>query len=267
MKLLFLGSGSAFTTGADNYHSNMLLINDRGDKLLLDCGSDIRFSLYDAGFSYTDITDIYISHLHADHVGGMEYIGLTTLFNPRCDKPKLYVSKDVASELWDRSLSGGMRDIGGNIADLNTYFELVKVDYNGHFIWQNHKFNLVRVIHIHNGFNLMPSYGLFFEIEGVKVFLTTDTQLCLAENGQYYEEADIIFHDCETSEYPSPVHVSYDKLAQLPTKIKRKMWLYGYQPGALPDAKKDGFLGFVKRGQVFNFSNSQAIQVSNYLLK
>ena len=54
----------------------MLLINEQGNKLLIDCGSDIRFSLYAAGFSHLDITDIYISHLHADHAGGLEYIGL-----------------------------------------------------------------------------------------------------------------------------------------------------------------------------------------------
>ena len=31
------------------------------------------------------------------------------------------------------------------------------------------------------------------------------------------------------------------------------MWLYGYQPVSLPDAKKDGFRGFVQRGQIFEF--------------
>ncbi|MFP4300350.1 MAG: MBL fold metallo-hydrolase, partial [Spirulinaceae cyanobacterium] len=153
MKLLFLGSGSAFTTGADNYHSNMLLMSDRGDKLLLDCGSDIRFSLYDSGFSYQDITDIYISHLHADHVGGMEYIGLRCLFDPNCKKPNLYLSKDIASELWERSLSGGMRHIGGDIANLDTYFNVCPINYQDTFVWQDINFKLIRVIHIHNGFS------------------------------------------------------------------------------------------------------------------
>ena len=38
-------------------------------------------------------------------------------------------------------------------------------------------------------------------------------------------------------------------------KIKNKMWLYGYQAGVLPDAKKDGFCGFVECRQVFDFSS------------
>ena len=63
-KLIFLGSGSAFTVGANNFQSNILLVTEQNHKLLIDCGTDIRLSLYAAGLSYLDITDIYISHLH-----------------------------------------------------------------------------------------------------------------------------------------------------------------------------------------------------------
>ena len=37
------------------------------------------------------------------------------------------------------------------------------------------------------------------------------------------------------------------------------MWLCGYQPGPKPDAVADGFLGFVKRGQVFDFPSPDPI--------
>jgi hypothetical protein len=105
----------------------------------------------------------------------------------------------------------------------------------------------------------MPAYGLFFEIEGVKIYLSTDTQLSLHTNGKFYEEADIIFHDCETSLYPSPVHASYKQLTKLPETLKNKMWLYGYQPTVLPDPQKDGFLGFVKCGQIFEFPAMESV--------
>ncbi|MEM9538712.1 MAG: MBL fold metallo-hydrolase [Cyanobacteria bacterium P01_E01_bin.42] len=253
MKLLFLGSGSAFTVGANNYQSNMLLMDERGRKLLIDCGSDIRFSLHDRGYSYQDITDIYISHLHADHVGGMEFIGLATLFDPRCPKPNLYASKDVMAELWDRCLAGGMQSIGNDLADLDTFFNVHKIRRNSYFVWNDIQFFLVRVLHIDNGYALMPSYGLFFTLGDKKVFLTTDTQIALDTTQEYYENADIIFHDCETSRFPTSVHAHYQELAKLPERWKNKMWLYGYQPGVLPDARGEGFLGFVQRGQIFEF--------------
>lgn len=252
VELLFLGSGSAFTLGTDNFQSNMLLISE-GDKLLIDCGSDIRFSLHKADYSYLDITDIYISHLHSDHVGGLEYIGLSTKFDPKCNKPILYLSKDIASELWEKTLSGGMSSIEGSITNFNTFYEVYAIEQDGYFTWKNIQFHLVKVIHVNNGCFVMPSYGLFFEVEGVKVFLTTDTQLCLDEVGKYYQQADIIFQDCEISQSPSPVHAHYQQLLTLPEKIRNKMWLYGYQPEKLPDALCDGFRGFVKRGQTFDF--------------
>ncbi|MCC5669304.1 MBL fold metallo-hydrolase [Nostoc sp. CHAB 5784] len=252
MKLIFLGSGSAFTVGADNFQSNILL-TDQEKKLLIDCGSDIRFSLHAVELSYLDITDIYISHLHSDHIGGLEYIGFSTKFDPRCQKPNLYLSKDLAGEIWERSLSGGMRSVQGDVTDLNSFFNVNIIPRHENFTWGGIKFHTVRVIHVDNGYFLMPSYGLFFEINGTKVFLTTDTQLALEENGEFYEQADIIFHDCETAKFPSTVHAHYEQLVTLPDKIKNKIWLYGYQPGTLPDARKDGFHGFVKRGQTFDF--------------
>jgi ribonuclease BN (tRNA processing enzyme) len=253
IKLFFLGSGSAFTVGADNFQSNMLLISERGNKLLIDCGSDIRFSLHEAGLSHLDITDIYISHLHSDHVGGLEYIGFSTKFDPRCNKPNLYLSKDLAGGLWNNTLSGGMSSIDGDLADLSTFFEVHQISRASYFTWEKINFYLVKVIHINNGYYLMPSYGLLFDINGIQVFLTTDTQLYLERLGKYYERANIIFQDCEISEFPTNIHAHYEQLLKLPKKIRKKMWLYGYQPGSLPDAKKDGFCGLVKRGQTFEF--------------
>lgn len=250
-QLLFLGSGSAFTVGANNFHSNIFLVTEIGEKLLIDCGSDIRFSLHEEGFSHRDITDIYVSHLHSDHAGGLEYVGFTTKFDPQCDKPNLYLSDDLAAEIWQNTLSGGMKSIEGAITSLDSFFDIHPIASKGSFWWQNIKFNLVKMTHINNGTYLMPAYGLFFKLDNTRIFLTTDTQLCYEQLEKYYHEADLIFHDCETSGYPTPVHAHYWELAKLPKQIKQKMWLYGYQPGKLPDAKDDGFLGFVKRGDKF----------------
>ena len=99
----------------------------------------------------------------------------------------------------------------------------------------------------------MPCYGLFFQINGVNIFFTSDTQLCLTQLQPYYEKADIIFQDCELNEYPTTVHANFADLKKLPLSIKNKMWLYGYHSALLPDYQEHGFLGFVKRAQSFDF--------------
>lgn len=60
MKLKFLGSGSAFTM--NNYQTNAVLEADTGKRMLIDCGSDIRFSMRDAGLSHKDIQALYLTH-------------------------------------------------------------------------------------------------------------------------------------------------------------------------------------------------------------
>ncbi|NJO20752.1 MAG: hypothetical protein HC838_12910 [Spirulinaceae cyanobacterium RM2_2_10] len=147
---------------------------------------------------------LVIGDVHGHYAGLMalmEYIGLTTRFDPNCPKPNLYGSKDVLSEIWERSLSGGMRSLGNDIADLHTFFTVRKVDRHHHFSWHGLDFQLVRVIHIHNDYHLMPSYGIFFRVADLNVFITTDTQLRLEENQRYYDEADLIF---TTARLPLP---------------------------------------------------------------
>jgi len=254
MKLLFLGAGSAFTVGKKNFQSNVLLQSSSGRNLLIDCGSDIRHSLYESGFTHLDINDVYVSHLHADHVGGLEWLAFVTKFDPKCqNKPNLFVSDNLIDDLWDHVLSGGLASLQNEKASLSTYFKVHPVKQNSGFDWEHITFDLVQTVHVMNNVTLAPSFGLFFKIGETAVFFTTDTQLALPQLITFYEKSNIIFHDCETSENKSGVHARYDDLKNLDEKFKRKMWLYHYNPGKLPNAKKEGFLGFVKKGQVFHF--------------
>ena len=124
MQLLFLGSGSAHTVGADNFQSNMMLIAESGRRLLIDCGSDVRWSLAKQGLSHLDVTDIYVSHLHADHIGGLEYIGFQTKFDSRCERPRLYLEASLVDPLWNHALRGGMGVISGTETKLETFFDV-----------------------------------------------------------------------------------------------------------------------------------------------
>ncbi|GAK53884.1 beta-lactamase domain protein [Candidatus Moduliflexus flocculans] len=253
MKLTFIGTGSAFTL--NNYQSNMILTADDGDILLIDCGADARFALRDLGLTYKNIESVYISHLHSDHVGGLEWLGFTRKFDPSGRKPHMYISRYIKSELWSTVLSGGMLSLQGEVADLDTYFDVHSIGKNQGFTWKNVEFQLVQAVHIMSGFHIVPSFGLLFEINGMKTFLTTDTQFSPAQITEFYKRADLIFHDCETTPFHSNVHAHYDQLRTLPLDTKQKMWLYHYQDGVLPDAQADGFAGFVQRGQTFDFAH------------
>ena len=123
MEIKVLGAGSAFCL--ENYQSNFIVTID-GKNLLLDCGGDIRFSLREQGLSYKDIDSVYISHAHADHVGGLEFLAFCTMFDPSAKKPTLYCEKQLLSELWPNTLRGGLETIEGRLVSLSDYFDIVE---------------------------------------------------------------------------------------------------------------------------------------------
>lgn len=252
MKLLFLGASSAFCLGENRFQSNMLFESESGQKLLIDCGSDIRHSLYAQGYRHSDIDAVYISHLHSDHVGGLEWLGFTKHFIDG-QKPTIYISPDLINILWNNVLCGGMSSLETEQATLSSFFD-VKPIQNNSFTWKNYTFNLIKTNHVVSNGQIMPSYGLFIHINLQTIFISTDTRFSPDSFQDMYNKADLIFHDCETSAKISGQHARYQDLKTLAPKIKKKIWLYDYNDDDdLPDAKKDGFQGFVILGQSFNF--------------
>jgi len=269
MKITFLGSGSAFCM--DNWQSNMLIETDPcnetpcGKRMLFDCGGDVRWSLKEHGLSAMDIDAVYVSHLHADHIGGLEYLAFVTYFgktNLGCQKPVIIGNAQLINELWGCSLRGGLDSIQMMDANLDTYFDVVKVPNSGSFKVGSTDFKTIQTIHVIADTSFVKSFGLMAtlptdeDVERVvkRVFITSDTQYAPSQLNDFIRSADVVFHDCETSPHPSGVHAHYNDLRRLPDDIKCKMWLYHYNSvNGLPDAKADGFLGFVAKGQTFEF--------------
>lgn len=266
MELYAIGTGSAFTM--KNWQSNFI-IRQNGKLLLIDCGGDIRFSLAEAGFKLSEIDAVYVSHLHADHIGGLEYLGFSTLFNPSLKKPKLFGEANLLRELWSKSLVGGMEGLegtkyteeSGNGVLLSTYFDVNPVATNSSFSWEGIRFDIVQSVHITCKYALSNSFGLMWTDPDTneRIYLTTDCQYSPeASMKAFYNEADVIFQDCETSPFKSGVHANYMDLKNLSADVKSKMWLYHYQDNIIDDFDNlqqkgiaDGFLGFVKTGAVF----------------
>lgn len=247
MKIKFLGTGGFFTL--NNFHSNIVL-ESCGKKLLIDCGTDIRFSLKAAGEDLDSIDSVYISHMHGDHIGGLEWLAYAKYFREVKSKPTLYAHPTVMPLIWPH-ISSSMT-LQQSKTTLDTFFHVTPTNA---FSIGDVDVQTVQTIHYHDGHDLMPSYGLFMTDRRTHstVFLTTDTQFCLSHFRPYFDKANFIFHDCETydwkGEKKSGVHAHYSELKTLPLAYRSKVWLYHYQDGELPP--KDGFGGFVQKGQGF----------------
>ena len=256
MSLKFLGAGNAFAP-LSHGQSNAALSFENG-LFLIDCGSDCRHLLYERYGEDLDLGRLkgcYLSHVHADHCGGLEWLGFSTLFNDKIkNKPILTGNKDVLEDVWENSLKGGM-DTTTESGDLmlKDFFDVKKIYEEGDFFINGVKSKTVKAIHI-PGEKPKLSYGLFFENEK-NTYYTSD--VCYGNwdlNKIYYEKADVIFHDCENTPYKSGVHYHYEDLRKLPEKIRNKIYLYHYDKKYIDEYNpvNDGFLGFVKKGDSFD---------------
>jgi ribonuclease BN (tRNA processing enzyme) len=282
MKITVIGCGNAFSQ--KNFNQSFLLEeNDR--RLLIDCGYQVPAALQKKGIDFFSIDDIYVSHLHADHIGGLEYFAFMrydflskpryAIENPKA--PKLIGNKHLLENLWNQSLRGGLESMEGFVASLDTFFVSMSIQPNATFVWQGWIVRLVQQIHVMSGYIIMPSFGLIFSKRGHEtVYFTTDSQHCSPRQMEdFYEQADIIFQDCECigantdtrqMKFSSGVHANYAQLAgwesansiKLSSQIKEKMYLSHYQDFVCNDvdmfgnsvswntmAKEDGFRGFI----------------------
>lgn len=280
MKVKVIGCGNAFSNL--NYNQCFLL-EENQKKMLIDFGYQIPAALKNSHISFKEIDFIYISHLHADHVGGLEYLAFMRYdWEKRCRDakdgnyaPVIIGNERVLFDLWETSLKGGLEYMEGFMATLETFFIPRPIKENETFLFEGWTVSLIPQVHIEADVNhIMPTYGLMLKKDGHKtIYFTTDSQH--ASHNQiekHYQEADIIIQDCEIlpAEQMSVVHANYFQLAGYPEansrklekSVKAKMLLSHYQdfynykqdyygnPCDWDDkAREDGFAGFVKIGQ------------------
>jgi ribonuclease BN (tRNA processing enzyme) len=261
MEIHFLGTGSAFCF--HNYQSN-LLIKNNNHLLLIDAGGDLRFSLKDAGHCIQEVDAIYISHLHNDHIGGIEFVALFTYFNPGCPPMKLFIHENIVETLWNNALKAGLSSVQEKTLTLSDYFNVISIpSSHASFEWQDIHFTLIPTQHMFNGNKIVYTYGLMIHdmSSGYKVFLTGDTQFVPGMLQEAYHQAHLVIHDCETSDFKSSVHAHYLDNKTLAPQIKAKTYLWHYQDNVVKDFENwqnrslnDGFCGFITRGACLRVS-------------
>ena len=82
-----LGNGSAVPTAYQNPSSQ--LVKYKGLRFLVDCGEGTQMQFIKYGFSYRNLSHIFISHMHGDHYLGL--VGLISTFHLFDRKKPLHV--------------------------------------------------------------------------------------------------------------------------------------------------------------------------------
>jgi ribonuclease Z len=88
MQVIFLGSGSALPT--KERMLSAMVINRDGEKFLFDCGESTQFQMTSASVKPFKIKNIFITHLHGDHIFGLPGLLSTMSLLKRSDPITIY---------------------------------------------------------------------------------------------------------------------------------------------------------------------------------
>lgn len=189
------------------------------------------------------IDSIFLTHNHGDHNASLELIGFLTRFVPALKKIKLYGMSQVLRELWDHSLSASMDSLNyGQMTEderrhritLESYFEPIYLSGEPEEAIKigSTVIEPFTTMHISNRLKQVVTSGILIRtFSGREIMFTSDTQYCPKQLIDMYKAVDVIFHDCETSEFPSGVHAHINDLKNLPKDVKDKLHLCHFNDG------------------------------------
>lgn len=263
LTLTFLGVGSAFSKR--NYQSNALVEawthgpekqSAPDEVLLIDFGATAPRALHELmqlpGFTYladgqsinySALSRVFITHLHSDHIGGLEELAIKTKYSRSAQsrkpapKPELLSSEEVLNNLWEHSLKGGLGAISGREAGAADYFTMCPLrKKDDRFLQPFSILNRYEIMPFATDHVQMvrrfdwPSFGLLFRDRetGRTAVFSGDTRFDPEFIGQLMAETVISFHEVQFAAEADTVHSPISELMSLPEHVRRKSLLYHF---------------------------------------
>ena len=213
LRLLGVGSSQAVELGS----ASAVLERDGEPLLMIDCGQE-ALTAYLAAYAAPPAA-LFITHVHMDHVGGLERLFYRIYFDPeRRGRVRLYVPASVVPHLQSRlaDYPGVIAEGGANWWDA---FQLVPVSRG---FWHAGLWFEVFPVRHH-----LPDTAFGLRLAGSLVW-TGDTRPIPEMLARHADAGELVAHDCALVGNPS--HSGVDDLEReydAPLRARRLLYHYG----------------------------------------
>ncbi|MFN2351722.1 MAG: MBL fold metallo-hydrolase [Kiritimatiellia bacterium] len=190
MKFHFLGTACGRPT-AQRFNSSTAIEHD-GRLIMIDCGEPCTALLKRQGLSPGDVTDILITHMHADHVTGLPMLlreitkcrrnGESS--RPATEATRLYVPAHVNPGIMDavQLLCGTDRGAGmAKGVQIESLRDGAEYDLDG-----------LRVSSIANRHDGLESYAFFIRVAGLRIFHSGDLPGSFNPIAPFLQDLDLL---------------------------------------------------------------------------
>lgn len=284
LTLRFYGAGGAFSRRYGTTCSGLTLRD--GAKWLIDCGRQAPDQLHAAGVSWHEIDGQIITHVHGDHVYGLEDFAFSRYYHAEIGvesvkdggpRPKLVCHSAVRDEVW-KTLESVLRYVPGGAhpatGTLETYFDTIdplSAEPPGAEAWpaaERFEVGALRMwardtVHVPG----KPSTSLEIEVgtgpgDERIAWWSGDSTVHGHLLAALEPRATVIFHDCTFHEYPGQVHGSFSLLEALPERVRKKIVLMHHEDDMEDNRARAEALGFriALPGHVYDLESGQRVK-------
>lgn len=251
-KIEFLGVGAGFSVGLGNTSAMIYDKIPENGFIMIDCGEQARMEIVNRGL-FTNLKGVIITHLHGDHIFGLELLGFYWYF-VRKEKLVLYLPSEQLSEELKSLFILTMKQVQDNEgrpveATFDDFFN-VKVIGQLPLKIDNCQYTFKTVPHVPN----KESYGLIIENEGRSHIYSSDISRPIFDLDWYKSINNInyIWHDCQLYDGgKGSVHCYLGALQKFKNK---KLGLMHYNKTPSDEelrSAQEWCHGFIKKGEIF----------------
>lgn len=239
LSIHFLGVGSAGANALGN--ASVVLERDRSPMLLVDCGFTVP-SHYEEAYGQPPPA-LFLTHLHMDHVGGLEALFYRLRFGGEFPLTKLFVPAALVPTLQSRlaDYPGMVAEGGSNFWDV---FQLIPV---GERFWLNDLCFRVFPTRHH-----LPSSAWGLALPG-QFFYSGDTRPIPEQVVAHACQGERIFHDCALTGNPSHTGLD-DLLREYSEEQRQRMVVYHYHSSREAAVMRERGLQVASPGDRFELS-------------
>lgn len=238
--LTVIGCGDS--TALDYWNSGYLVTGQSGQVLSIDAGFSIKYALRDRGRQLSELDAVFITHIHGDHVHGLERIGYESRYDYH-KRVKLFATAEVLDKLWRECLFGTMGYSSSGQNRLEDFFEPVVVE-NERFSFDSVDYRLFATPHTRG----KASYGLIIN-DALIVTADSKSMDWLANDTSERR----IIHDCSLYQ-GNPAHATLWELQRAyPLAVRKRLWAihYGDDIEHYRALIEQDFAGIAFQGQCF----------------